>query len=163
MEFAKTTPKNERKQILKLVKQKKQIKKRKKTSIRIKKLRKKNQRKSDIYGKALIKRATKTEKILKQRFDEDGMFYTFQKKFFSHNFCFITDFWFKSITGNKYIIEIDGKTHLSESAKRYDEKRTKLLEKYRDCKVIRFTNEQVLNDIDSVIDKIYSLMPKFIN
>lgn len=61
---------------------------------------------------------------------------------------FIVDFYcFKY----KLIIEVDGKIHLSQ--KEYDEGRTAELERL-DLKVIRFSNEEVLNDIESVVEKI---------
>jgi len=49
------------------------------------------------------------------------------------------------------VIEIDGKIHLSQ--KDYDEGRTAELERF-DIAVLRFTNEEVLHDIDRVVEKI---------
>ena len=51
----------------------------------------------------------------------------------------------------RLIIEIDGKVHLKR--KEADHLRTLEFEKY-EIKVIRFTNEEVLNNIEMVIDKI---------
>jgi very-short-patch-repair endonuclease len=53
------------------------------------------------------------------------------------------------------VIELDGSQHLEQDE--YDEKRTKYLEE-QGYKVIRFWNNQVMNDIDSVIRAIIFAM-----
>ena len=55
----------------------------------------------------------------------------------------------------KLIIELDGSQHLEQHE--YDEERTKYLET-RGYKVIRFWNNQVMNDIDGVIRAIIFAM-----
>jgi very-short-patch-repair endonuclease len=47
------------------------------------------------------------------------------------------------------VIEIDGGSHLGEASEEYDENRTIDLEQYG-IKVIRYTNNQVLNSIEDV-------------
>ena len=54
---------------------------------------------------------------------------------------------------NKLIIEIDGGYHENEEQKKYDEMRTKTL-KQIGFHVIRFSNEEVLKNSNSVMDKI---------
>ena len=61
---------------------------------------------------------------------------------------FIADFYCHK---HKLVIEIDGKYH--DDNKDYDIGRTVELERF-DLKVIRFSNEQVINDIDSVVEEI---------
>ena len=61
---------------------------------------------------------------------------------------FILDFYCHA---HRLIIEIDGGIH--QQQKDYDESRTEWLTQ-RDFKVIRFTNEEVLNDIETVLRKI---------
>ena len=61
---------------------------------------------------------------------------------------FIADFYCHPY---RLVIEIVGKIHLSQ--KDYDEGRTAELERF-DLTVIRFTNEEVLYDIDDVVEKI---------
>ena len=61
---------------------------------------------------------------------------------------FIVDF---VCLSKQLIIEVDGKIHNSQSEE--DENRTEIMEN-DGYKVIRFTNEEVLGDIDSVISKI---------
>jgi leucyl-tRNA synthetase len=51
----------------------------------------------------------------------------------------------------KLVIEVDGGIH--ETTKEYDEERTKIINK-KGFKVIRFKNEEVIGDIDSVLKKI---------
>lgn len=51
----------------------------------------------------------------------------------------------------KLVIEVDGKIH--ETSKEYDEARTKEIERIG-FKVVRFTNEEIIADIDNVIKKI---------
>ena len=51
------------------------------------------------------------------------------------------------------IIEVDGAYHAESEQKEYDEGRTERLESLG-FKVLRFTNEDVLNRIDSVVDRI---------
>jgi chorismate synthase len=53
----------------------------------------------------------------------------------------------------KLIIEIDGEYHNEEEQKKYDEVRTKWLAA-SDYKMLRFTNEEVLNNINGVVEKI---------
>ncbi|PCJ23080.1 MAG: ATP-dependent DNA helicase RecG [Flavobacteriales bacterium] len=51
------------------------------------------------------------------------------------------------------IVEVDGKYHLKQGQQEADEMRTQILEDLG-FKVIRFTNEEVIGDIDSVVVKI---------
>ncbi len=53
----------------------------------------------------------------------------------------------------KLVIEVDGKYHDTIEMKEYDELRTQLFQEYG-LKVIRFTNEEVLNEIDKVLINI---------
>jgi len=59
------------------------------------------------------------------------------------------------------VIEIDGSVHDSEEAKLDDEKRQNDLENLN-LTVIRFTNNQVKNEIELVIEKIFSTIEKII-
>ena len=61
---------------------------------------------------------------------------------------FIVDFYCHKF---KLIIEVDGGIHLSQ--KEYDDGRTAELEKW-DLRVIRFKNDEVINDIEGVVHKI---------
>jgi very-short-patch-repair endonuclease len=63
---------------------------------------------------------------------------------------FIVDFYCAAI---RLVIEVDGEIHNSESARVYDVERTIKLEKYG-LKVIRFTNDEVMNKFEDVCQQI---------
>jgi very-short-patch-repair endonuclease len=51
------------------------------------------------------------------------------------------------------VIEIDGENHFTDDGKVYDEERTRVLE-WLWISVLRFTNEEVMSDFESVCEKI---------
>jgi len=63
---------------------------------------------------------------------------------------FIADFYCHPI---KLVIEVDGEVHKSVEQREYDSGRTGELN-YWGIKVIRFTNDEVENDIEKVINEI---------
>jgi very-short-patch-repair endonuclease len=65
---------------------------------------------------------------------------------------FIADFYCHKA---RLVIELDGEIHEGQSD--YDDGREAEIEKY-DIKVIRFTNEEVFNDIDNVVNKIIAVV-----
>jgi very-short-patch-repair endonuclease len=65
---------------------------------------------------------------------------------------FIADFYFHKA---RLVVEIDVEIH--NQTIEYDEGRTAEIEKY-DVKVIRFTNDQVLNNIDEVVSSITAIV-----
>jgi very-short-patch-repair endonuclease len=72
---------------------------------------------------------------------------------------FVVDFYCHEL---KLAIEIDGSIHLEKEVSEYDAGRTNDIEKFG-IKILRFTNDEVLNDINEVINKtidvISSLAP----
>lgn len=56
------------------------------------------------------------------------------------------------------MIEIDRESHITEEGQDYDQERTHRLEGYG-LKVVRFTNQQVLENFDSVCVAIEALSP----
>jgi len=52
----------------------------------------------------------------------------------------------------KLAIEVDGGTHLEQEV--YDAERTEWLKTEKDIRVIRFTNQDILRDLDEVIESI---------
>ena len=62
---------------------------------------------------------------------------------------FIADFYCREI---KYIIEIDGGIHLQQ--KDYDQVRSEIAQSQKDLRVIRFNNKEVLNNIQSILDRL---------
>ena len=55
-------------------------------------------------------------------------------------------------------IEIDGQTHLDQMARIYDKERQKYIESLG-IKVLRFSNNEVYEDLDAVIEKIKAVLP----
>jgi very-short-patch-repair endonuclease len=98
-------------------------------------------------AKELRKNMTETEKILWQYLRKDkinGLRFRRQHPID----IFIADFYCHKA---KLVIEIDGYIHNHQ--KEYDIGRTEELKKYG-LKVIRFTNEEVLKNIEKVVEKI---------
>ena len=101
------------------------------------------------YGEArktLLHSMTPAEKLLWQELKGKKLGVKFRRQHIIESF--IPDFVALSI---KLIIEVDGKIHLKQTDK--DLERTQLLELIG-YNVIRFTNEEVENNIDEVIRKI---------
>ena len=67
---------------------------------------------------------------------------------------YIVDFYCREY---KLVVEIDGDSHFTEAGKSYDEERTETLEQYR-LKVIRFLNDDVLNNLDGVVFRIEDIV-----
>ncbi|MEM8777593.1 MAG: endonuclease domain-containing protein [Cyanobacteria bacterium P01_G01_bin.49] len=68
---------------------------------------------------------------------------------------FIVDFYCPRV---KLVIEVDGESHYTDSAQKYDQERTQILEGYG-LKVIRFTNQEVLNNCAEVCERIEEWLP----
>jgi very-short-patch-repair endonuclease len=68
---------------------------------------------------------------------------------------FIVDFYCPSL---KLVIEVDGESHYTDEGKDYDRERTQRLEGYG-IKVIRFSNQEVLNEFEGVCDEIERMIP----
>ncbi len=104
--------------------------------------------KRDIFQKAeqLRSSLTNSEEILWERLNKNQLGFRFKSQ---HPIdIFIVDFYCHKLG---LIVEVDGEIHLSQEE--YDLGRTSELEKYG-LTVIRFTNMEVINDIESVIAKI---------
>ena len=95
----------------------------------------------------------KDKKFLGYKFlRQHPLFYEYydKKKFF------IADFYCRELN---LVIEIDGGIH--EMQKDYDQIRTELLETQHEYKVIRYKNEEVLNDINKVLINLRRIIPTF--
>ena len=69
---------------------------------------------------------------------------------------FIVDFYCHEY---KLVIEVDGEVHNNEDSNEYDSNRTAELNRFG-IKVIRFTNDEVLYDINTVITRILGAITK---
>ena len=106
-----------------------------------------------IRAKQLRKNATIPEKKLWHEYLRFCKPRFLRQRIIDH---FIVDFYCASC---KLVIEIDGDTHFTEEGQKYDHERTKILEGYG-LRVIRFTNDEVLNSFDSVCTEIEGLIKK---
>ena len=109
-----------------------------------------------IFSKAreLRNKLTPAEQVFWLRLKEQFPKYKFRRQ---HPISiYIVDFYCHKL---KLVIEIDGSVHDSEEAKLNDEKRQNDLENLH-LIVIRFTNNQVKNEIELVIEKISSTIEK---
>ena len=68
---------------------------------------------------------------------------------------FIVDFYCPKL---KLVIEVDGESHFTEEGKAFDRERTQVLESYG-LKVVRFTNDQVLHELEAVCEEIMGFIP----
>jgi very-short-patch-repair endonuclease len=74
--------------------------------------------------------------------------YQFKRQYGIENY--ILDFYCPPL---KLAIEVDGDSHYSENAQRYDKMRTRELESWG-IKIIRFTNNDVYENLDGVVEVI---------
>ncbi|MGH2414375.1 MAG: endonuclease domain-containing protein [Microcystaceae cyanobacterium] len=68
---------------------------------------------------------------------------------------FIVDFYCPKL---KLVIEVDGDSHFTPDSMAYDAARTNVLEGYG-LRVIRFTNDEVLDDFEGVCERIRGFIP----
>ncbi len=104
--------------------------------------------KRDLFQKAesLRQNMTQAEKLLWNRLNKNQLGYRFKTQ---HPIdIFIVDFYCHKFG---LVVEVDGEIHFSQQE--YDAGRTADLEKYG-LKVIRFTNNEITNDIEKVVSKI---------
>jgi very-short-patch-repair endonuclease len=113
------------------------------------------------YNPALVKRAKALRKSMTRA--EQKLWYEYLRSFkyrvlrqrpIDH---FIVDFYCSALK-LKLVIEIDGESHFTEIGVTYDEARTKVLEGYG-LRVIRFTNEEVLQEFERVCVQIGEMLP----
>jgi lysyl-tRNA synthetase class 2 len=100
----------------------------------------------------LRKESTPAERKLWSRIRNDQLGVTFRRQHAVGNY--IPDFCSPKA---RLILELDGSQHLEQGATQYDIERTKYLE-LRGYKVLRFWNNSVMNDIESVIRAIIQAM-----
>jgi very-short-patch-repair endonuclease len=101
-------------------------------------------------AKELRRNPTPAEKKLWQEYLRTFKFRVLRQRPIDH---FIVDFYCASL---KLVIEVDGDRHFTETGKLYDSERTQVLEGYG-LRVIRFTNEQVINHFESVCQQIKAI------
>jgi len=109
-----------------------------------------------MQAKILRKRMTKIESVLWQelRRKKLGVKFRRQMPFVFEDYHFITDFY---CADKRLIIEVDGKIHNDQEIKGYDEFREDVF-KQAGYKVIRFKNDEVIDNLDKVLVKIKSIV-----
>ncbi|MBD2425916.1 endonuclease domain-containing protein [Phormidium sp. FACHB-1136] len=112
------------------------------------------------YNPALVERAkqlrknmTPAEKKLWYQYLRDFKYRVLRQRPINQ---FIVDFYCAHL---RLVIEVDGDSHFSDNAQAYDSDRSRVLEGYG-LNVLRFTNEQVLQDFEAVCASIAILAEK---
>ena len=101
-----------------------------------------------INAKALRSRQTFAEKLLWSKLRNNQLGYHFRRQ---HPMLeFVVDFYCEQL---KLVIEVDGSVHLDPTVQIEDEYKDNSIQAYG-MDLIRFTNEQVINNIDSVVELI---------
>lgn len=113
------------------------------------------------FQKKLRVSATSAEKLFKKAMHERGLKFKFQKYFYSLTYKCIVDFYFASDNA-KIAVELDGGYHDSDSQQARDSARTSWLLLARNCKVIRFTNEEVFDDVDKCLIRLADYYLKYV-
>jgi very-short-patch-repair endonuclease len=110
---------------------------------------------SETFGAAAIlrKNMTLSERILWKKLKDRNIIKTKFRRQHPVD-IFIVDFYCHEY---KLALEIDGEPHNNEEAREYDLNRTAELERFG-IKVIRFSNNQVISNIDMVIMKIQEIL-----
>lgn len=137
--------------------QKKSKPKRPKTKRRRREQLRQNRLKAWKYAAGLRSHMTRHEKILLQALDEAGIYVKPQASFFDENKVYITDFRL-ACDQYKLVIEVDGDSH--KGREDYDAQRTAWLRKERNCRVLRFTNNEVERDAAAIVNQILTHKPK---
>lgn len=119
--------------------------------------RKTNQIKVRLYSKKMKYNPTNAEKILYDCLWKNCVRFQFQKEVFNDKKSYIVDFFFRRINKQPLVVEVDGKSHASLKALKYDAERTQWLKKNRNYEVIRFMNEEVLANVQGIVDKILAM------
>lgn len=97
----------------------------------------------------LRRNATKAEAILWSRLRGKQMLeHKFRRQFGVG--VYVIDFYCPEL---KLAIEVDGDSHFTEPRREYDQERQRFVEAF-DIHFLRFTNEQIYNHIDNVLETI---------
>lgn len=102
-------------------------------------------------AKELRKNMTPAERKLWNEYLKTFQFRVLRQRPIHH---FIVDFYCAQL---KLVIEIDGDSHSTQESQSYDRERTEILNCYG-LRVVRFTNQQVLNEFEGVCQKITEWM-----
>lgn len=107
----------------------------------------------------LARTRTKAESALQAGILKYRLMYDFQKPIRSAFGHCIVDFYFPRGKELPLVVEVDGSYHDDEVQKRKDGVRSDFIRRNTGATVIRFTNAEVLNDIEGVMQKILAHRP----
>lgn len=102
----------------------------------------------------LRKRETKAEKILWDILSNKKLGVKFRRQHPINQF--IADFYCHAL---KLVIEVDGEIHLQKNKIEYDAMRTGVFNSFG-IKIIRFTNEDILQNSEEIVSQIEKFTPK---
>ncbi len=100
------------------------------------------------YAEVLRKNMTKAEEIVWERLCKNKLGVRIRRQ--HPIYKYIADYYCHEL---KLVIEIDGEIHLSKENKESDISRDITLNEFG-IQIIRFTNDQVINNLDHIIDEI---------
>ena len=100
------------------------------------------------YAEVLRKNMTKAEKTVWERFCKNKLGVRIRRQ--HPIYKYIADYYCHEL---KLVIEIDGGIHLSKENREYDISRDTTLNEFG-IQIMRFTNDQVINDIDQIMEGI---------
>jgi very-short-patch-repair endonuclease len=103
-------------------------------------------------AKELRKNMTPAEKKLWYQYLKSFRYRVLRQRPIDH---FIVDFYCPRL---KLVIEVDGDSHFNENSQLYDFERSQVLEGYG-LRVVRFTNQQILQNFESVCAAIEASIP----
>ena len=107
------------------------------------------------FARALRLHETEAEKLLWSRLCNNQLGVKFRRQ--HPIYAYVVDFYCHSC---RLVIEVDGLVHCTEDAEFNDSIRTKAFTEFN-IEVIRFTNEEVLFHIETVLDKVRLSLKKF--
>ena len=106
-------------------------------------------RKKQTNAEQFLREKLKWKQLNGWRFHRQKALFVYREES-GHDRFLIADFYHHP---KKLIIEVDGKIHSKKEVRDYDHMREYLL-KENGYNIIRFTNEEIFNDIESVLQKI---------
>jgi hypothetical protein len=95
---------------------------------------------------------------LKNRFDEDGLIYEFEKKFHFNKQTLFVHFWFKDKDGDGVIVQVYDPNRKKKRTRKND-----ILKNVYNQKILYFSTKQVKYKLDEIVEEIYSCNPNFID
>ncbi|MCX6714415.1 MAG: endonuclease domain-containing protein [Candidatus Uhrbacteria bacterium] len=102
--------------------------------------------------RVLRNEATRAENYLWEHLKNKKLGFKFRRQ---HGIdSFVVDFY---CSEKRLAIELDGSQHFTSEGKTHDEERSRIIEGY-EIKVIRFTNDEVINNTNSVISRIKQIL-----